>query len=90
MKPIKDWVLVEPKEEKKTTESGIIIPTEKEDLKEGTVIAKGDGIWESGHLVPLEVELNDKVLYKPYGALEVEHNGRKHFLMKEDNIVAVL
>lgn len=90
MKPIKDWVLVEPKEEKKTTESGIIVPTDKEDLKEGTVIAKGEGTWNGGQPIPMEVELNDKVLYKPYGVLEVEHNGKKHLLMKEDNIVAIL
>lgn len=90
MKPLNDWVLVEPAEEKKTTESGIILPADNNDLKEGTVISHGDGNWQNGSFVPMSVDFNDKVLFKPYGVIEVKENGKKLLLMKQDNILAIL
>lgn len=90
MQPIRDWVLVKP-EEKKTTQSGIIMPDDNTSpLKSGTVISVGSGICENGVSRALEVDLNDKILYKSYGALEVDVDGVKHLLMKEENIVAIL
>lgn len=89
MQPIKDWVLVEPVNKEKT-ENGFFVPSSQEDIKEGVVISVGPGIWQNGVFVPTEVELNDKILYKPFGLIEVDHNGKKHYLMKEDNIIAKL
>ena len=91
VKPIRDWVLVEAQEEKKTTSSGIIMPGDDgSDLKKGIVVATGEGYSNKGILIPLSVKEGDTIFYKRFGVSEIKEGDKNYLLMKEENIVAKL
>ncbi len=92
LKPLRDRVLVKPKEPEEVTKGGIIIPdTAKEKPLEGEVIAIGPGrISEQGQKIPMEIKVGDKVLYKKYGGTEVKFNDEEYLIMSEDDILAVI
>ncbi len=92
IKPLGDKVLVKPDEtsEEKTT-GGIIIPdTAKEKPQKGVVVAVGPGRQdESGKVIPMNVKAGDKVLYSKYGGSELEFEGSRYLIMREDDIQAI-
>lgn len=87
MRPINDRVLVKPAPTEETTKGGIIIPdTAKEKPQRGTVIAVGPG--KKDHTMTVQVD--DTVLYGKYAGQEVEHEGEKYLIMKEDDILLIM
>ena len=62
IKPLSDYVLIEPLQQETTTASGIVIPdTVKEKPQEGKVIAAGPGRTDDGVKVELQVKVGDIV-----------------------------
>jgi chaperonin GroES len=93
LKPLADRVIVEPKEEEEVTASGIVLPeTAKEKPQQGTVLAVGPGRRdEKGNLVPMDVKVNDVVLYAKYGGTEVKLGGdQKVLVLRESDILAIV
>ncbi|MGB3921839.1 MAG: co-chaperone GroES [Minisyncoccia bacterium] len=99
VKPLGDRVLVRPfteealrKAQGKSSSLGIILPESvtKEKSARGKVVAVGDGKWLDGKLVPLGVRVGDTVIFSKYGYDEVEHDGEELYLIKEDNILAII
>jgi chaperonin GroES len=92
IKPLNDRVLVFRIEGEEKTSGGIIIPdTAKEKPQEGKVIAVGTGkLNEEGKRVPLEVKVNDRVLFSKYGGTEIKIDGVEHLIMKEDDILGIV
>ena len=92
IKPIHDWVLVKPIEEKEQVRGGIIIPdSAKEKPQEAEVIALGSGKKdENGKVMPFEVKVGDRVLITQYGGREVKVEGEKYTLVREDDILGVV
>jgi len=94
LKPLLNKVLIEPEEEEKATESGIVLPdTAKEgNIIKGKIVASGDGkISENGQKIPLSVKVGDRVLFrKGYSADEVEIDGKKYLIVAEDEILGIL
>lgn len=93
--PLRDRVLVQPLSEEALegkTASGIIIPdtASKEKPEQGTVIAVGEGAYDDGVLVPVPVEPGDRVMFSRYGYDEVKYDGEEYFIIKADNILAVI
>ena len=93
--PLGDRVLVEPDEDKKTkekTDSGIFIPEsgQSERPEQGKVIAIGEGSWKDGKLVPMRVKVGDKIIFSKYGYDEIKLDDKKYFVIKEENILAVI
>ena len=92
--PLGDRVLVRPlsQEEGMKRPSGIIIPDtiDKERPQEGEVIAVGPGKYDDGKLVPPYVKKGDRVLFSKYGYDEVKIDGVEYFILKEENVLAVL
>jgi chaperonin GroES len=92
--PLGDRILLKPfsAEEMNTTASGIIIPdtVSKEKPEQGTVIAVGEGRWESGKRVPMSIKVGDKVVFSRYGYEEVKVEGEEYYILKEENILAVI
>lgn len=78
MKPLRDWVLVEPVESKST--SGIIVNTKTNN--KAIVKAVGSGHLTNGVIVPLEVQVGDTIIYNPVNAIPYENL----ILIKEENI----
>ncbi len=79
-------------EDLNTTASGIIIPdtVSKEKPEQGTVIAVGEGRWEGGKRVPMNIKVGDKVVFSRYGYEEVKLDGVEYYILKEENILAVI
>jgi chaperonin GroES len=93
--PLGDRVLVRPIEEKKEekTESGIYLPesAKKEGrFIHGEVVAVGKGWYQDGELIPLRVVVGDKILFSKYDGDELEIDGKKLMIIKEDNISAII
>ncbi len=71
---------------------GIILPTTdaKEKSEQGKVIAVGPGEYQEGKLVPVSVKVGDKVAFSKYGYEDITVEGEELYLIKEENILAVL
>jgi chaperonin GroES len=92
--PLGDRVLLKPVslEEQSKTVSGIIIPdtVSREKPEQGKVVAVGEGHWEDGKLVPVGVKAGDQVVFSRYGYEEVKYNGEEYYILKEENILAII
>lgn len=92
MSPLGDRVLVKPQVGETTTAFGIIIPdTVKEKPETGVVVAVGPGKkTDNGNVLPMSVQVGDKVLFSKYGFDEVKVAGVEYYLISEANILAIL
>jgi len=93
IRPLFDRVLVTLAKREKETKSGILLPdTEKvEKGMKGEVIAVGSGrITESGSVVPMTVKKGDTIIFSKYGGEEVLIGGTEYYLLREDQILAVI
>ena len=84
-RPLHDRVVVRRVEEEQKTKGGIIIPdTAKEKPMQGEVLAVGPGARnEKGELVPLDVQVGDRVLFGKWSGTEVKLDGDELLIMKE-------
>ena len=92
IKPLGDRVLVRIEKQEKKTKSGLVIPdTAQEKPQIGTVVAVGTGrILENGQKLPLEVKVNDKVIFSKYAGTEVKIDDVDHLLLSIDDILAIV
>lgn len=92
MRPLHDRVLVKRIESEAKTKSGIIIPdTAKEKPQEGEIVAVGSGLrQENGTLIPLDVQVGDRVLFGKWSGTEVKVDGQDFLIMKESDIMGIL
>lgn len=90
-KPLHDRVLVERLEVESKTQGGIIIPdTAKEKPAEGLVVAVGSGHKEDGKVTPLDVKVNDRILFGKWSGTEVKIDGKDYLVMKESDIMGII
>ncbi|MDX8443226.1 co-chaperone GroES [Mesorhizobium australafricanum] len=91
-RPLHDRVLVRRIEAGEKTAGGIIIPdTAKEKPQEGEVIAVGPGARdESGKLTPLDVKVDDRILFGKWSGTEIKLDGEDLLIMKESDILGVI
>ena len=90
LKPLGDRVIVEILEEEQTTASGIVLPdTAKEKPQRGRILAVGPGRCEDGKLVPLDVAVDDEVIFSKYGGTEVKDDGEDYLILRETDILAM-
>jgi chaperonin GroES len=92
IRPLQDRVIVKRIEEEEKSKGGIIIPdTAKEKPQEGKVIAVGKGkVNDDGKVTPLDVKVNDRVLFGKYAGSEINIDGEEHMIMREDDILGVI
>ena len=92
IQPLGDRVLIDPLEAEEKSAGGIVIPdTAKEKQQKGKVIAIGKGrINDEGKLTPLEVKVNDQVLFGRYSGTEVKIAGQEFLIVKEDDILGII
>jgi len=92
IRPLQDRVIVKRIEEEEKTKGGIIIPdTAKEKPQEGKVVAVGKGkLNDDGKVVPLDVKVNDRILFGKYSGSEIVIDGEEHLIMREEDILGVI
>ena len=91
-RPLHDRVVVERIEAEEKSVGGIIIPdTAKEKPQQGEVIAVGPGGRdEAGKLIPIDVQVGDRVLFGKWSGTEAKIDGDEYLIMKESDIMGVL
>ena len=90
-KPLHDRILVRRVESEEKTKGGLIIPeTAKEKPSEGEVVAVGPGRWVNGMMVPMSVEVGDRILFGKWNGTEVNVDGEDMLIIKDDEIFGVV
>ncbi|MCY4441659.1 MAG: co-chaperone GroES [Deltaproteobacteria bacterium] len=92
IRPLQDRVIVKRIEEEEKTAGGIIIPdAAKEKPQEGEIVAVGKGkAGDDGKVTPLDVKVNDRVLFGKYAGTEIDLDGEEHIIMREDDILGIV
>lgn len=92
IRPLQDRVIVKRIAEEEKTKGGIIIPdTAKEKPQEGRIVAVGKGkVNEDGKIIPLDVKVNDRILFGKYSGSEINIDGEEHMIMREEDILGVI
>jgi chaperonin GroES len=92
VRPLHDRILVRRTQEEEKTAGGLFIPdTAKEKPQRGEIVAAGKGrITEDGKVLPLEVQVGDKVLFGKYAGTEFKLDGQEYLMMREEDILGVI
>ena len=91
-RPLHDRVVVKRIDAEAKSKGGIIIPdTAQEKPQEGEVVAVGPGGRdEAGKLIPIDLEVGDRVLFGKWSGTEVKIDGEDLLIMKESDIMGVI
>ncbi|KAL2932354.1 20 kDa chaperonin chloroplastic [Bienertia sinuspersici] len=91
IKPLADRVLIKIKEADEKTAGGILLPSSAQAKPQaGEVVAVGEGRTVGKNQIAISVETGAQVMYSKYAGTELEFNGSKHLLLKEDDIIGIL
>jgi chaperonin GroES len=92
LRPLGDRIVVKaaPKEEK--TKGGLVLPdTVKEKPVEGVVVAVGEGkVLENGKRQPMDVKVDDRVIYSKYSGTEVKLDDEDFLVISERDVLAIV
>src|ERR1051325_4436300 len=91
-RPFHDRVVVKHLDADEKSVGGIIIPdTAKEKPSQGEITAVGPGGRdENGKLIPIDLQVGDRVLFGKWSGTEVKIDGKDLLIMKESDIMGVL
>ena len=92
LKPLQDRVIVKQSEAEEKTASGIVLPdAAKEKPTKGKVIAAGPGkLDDKGKPMEIGLRVGDTVYYGKYSGTEVEVDGQKYVILREQDVLGVL
>ena len=89
--PLFDRVVLKQLIAEETTKSGIVLPGQaKEKPQEAEVIAVGPGGVIDGKEVTMQVKEGDRVIYSKYAGTDVELDGEKFIIVKQNDILAIV
>ena len=91
-RPLHDRVVVKRIDPEEKSAGGIIIPdSAKEKPSQGEITAVGPGGRdENGNLIPIGLEVGERVLFGKWSGTEVVLDGSELLIMKESDIMGVL
>ena len=91
-RPLHDRVVVKRIEAENKTAGGIIIPdTAKEKPSQGEIVAVGPGGRdEAGRVIPIELNVGDRVLFGKWSGTDVKIDNTELLIMKESDIMGVV
>lgn len=92
LRPLDDRVVIKQSEAEEKTSGGIILPdTAKEKPQIGKIVAVGPGkMLDNGKRNKMSVKKNDKVIYGKYMGSDVEIDGEKYVILREDDILGIV
>ena len=92
LKPLGDRLVVKAAPHEDMTKGGLVLPdTVKEKPVEGIVVAVGEGkILENGQRQPMDVKVDDKVIYSKYSGTEVKLDGEEYVIFSERDVLAII
>ncbi len=91
VRPLHDRIIVQRLDEGEQKVGGIIIPdSAKEKPQQGKVVAAGAGKFkEDGTRQPLDVKVNDSILFGKYSGQEIKWDGEDYLIMREEEVLAI-
>jgi chaperonin GroES len=93
LKPMNDYLLIEPLKEEEVTKGGIVIPetAREERAIKGKVIAVGPGkLNDKGERLPLTIKEGQIVIFKKYAPDEVKIDDKEYYFVREDDVLAII
>jgi chaperonin GroES len=93
LKPMNDYLLIEPIKEDEVTKGGIVIPetAREERAVKGKVIAVGPGkLNEKGERIPLTIKEGQTVIFKKYAPDEIKIDDKEYYFVREDDVLAII
>ena len=90
--PLFDKVVLEKEKMEETTKSGIVLAGQDDKDKPGqaVVIAVGPGGVVDGKDIKMQVKVGQHVLFSRYSGTEVELEGKKYTVVKQNDILAIV
>ena len=92
IRPLYDRIVVKRIEQQEQMQGGLYIPdSAKEKPQEGEVVAVGKGKrLEDGKVVPLDVQVGDRILFGKYSGNEIKLDNEELLMMREDEVLGIL
>ena len=92
IRPLSDRIVVKPMETESKTAGGIVIPdtADKDKPIRGTVIAIGNGKYVDGKIHPLQVKIDDEILFGKYAGTSIKLLDTEYLVMREEDVMGVL
>lgn len=89
--PLGDKIVLKQMMTEETTKSGIVLTGQtKEKPQEAEVVAVGPGGVVDGCEVVMQVKVGDKVIYSKYAGTDVELDGEKYIIVRQNDILAIV
>lgn len=87
LQPLADRVIILPSPAEEVTVAGIIIPdSAKEKPLKGKVVAAGTGTKDE----EMVLKEGDEVIFGKYAGTEIEFEGEKYLIMRQNDVLAVV
>src|SRR5690348_9053939 len=93
IRPLYDRIVVKRIEnQEQQMQGGLYIPdSAKEKPQEGEVVAVGKGKrLEDGKVVPLDVQVGDRILFGKYSGSDIKLDSDEYLIMREDEVLGIL
>ena len=92
IRPLYDRIVVKRVETQEQKIGGLFIPdSAKEKPQEGEVVAVGKGKrLEDGKVVPLDVQVGDRILFGKYSGSDIKLDADEYLIMREDEVLGIL
>jgi chaperonin GroES len=92
IRPLDDRILVKQNAAEEKTAGGIVLPdTAKEKPQRGKVVAAGPGkLLDDGKRGKMEIKKGDEVFYGKYAGTEVEVDGDKYVIIRENDVLGII
>ncbi len=90
--PLPGFLLVKPNRPEEKTSSGIILPKQStEDQQAGQVLSHGgDYKNEHGIVFSPPCQIDDQIIFKEWGKQKYKYQDQEYYLVKYDDVVAIL
>ncbi len=90
--PLYDRILIKRVEGEDKTAGGIIIPdTAKEKTQIGVAVSVGNGkLNDDGSIRPMNVKVDDKILFGKFSGVEVSFGGQDYLILREDEVLGIV
>jgi chaperonin GroES len=92
IRPLYDRIVVKRVESQEQKIGGLFIPdSAKEKPQEGEVVAIGKGKrLEDGKVVPLDVQVGDRILFGKYSGSDIKLDNEEYLIMREEEVLGIL
>ena len=92
IRPLYDRIVVKRVETQEQKIGGLFIPdSAKEKPQEGEVVAVGKGKrLEDGKVVPLDVQVGDRILFGKYSGSDIKLDNEEYLIMREEEVLGIL